>query len=177
MKTVILLVGETCCGKDTIASMLEKDGYKVLKSYTTRPNRTKEKDTHIFIKPEDIYQYKNNFIAYTKIGDYEYFSTKQQLFNSDIYIIDPNGIKYLKSKINNIKFVVIYINVDEKERLKRAEQIRKDNKKEIVKRFMAEKHQFDEFKINAGFDYSVKNYDLEKSYRIIKNIILEEINE
>lgn len=177
MKTIILLVGESCCGKDSIASLLEKDGYKILKSYATRPKRTEEGDTHIFIKPEDIYQHKNDFIAYTKIGDYEYFSTKQQLFNSDVYIIDPEGIKYLKSKIDNIKIVVIYINVDEKERFKRAKQIRKDDEKEIIKRFKAEKQQFDKFKINAEFDYSVKNYDFKKAFRIIKKIISEEMNE
>jgi len=177
MKTVILLVGQSSSGKDSIASLLEKDGYRILKSYTTRPRRIGEENTHIFIKPEDVYQYKNDFVAYTKIGDYEYFSTKQQLFDSQIYIIDPVGIKYLKSKIKNIKFVVIYINVDTKERFKRAKEIRKDNVKEIIKRFKAEKQQFDEFKINAEFDYSVSNYDVEKAYRIVKNIIMEEMDE
>ena len=88
-----------------------------------------------------------------------------------------SGIKYLKSKIKNIKFVVIYINVDTKERFKRAKEIRKDNVKEIIKRFKAEKQQFDEFKINAEFDYSVSNYDVEKAYRIVKNIIMEEMDE
>lgn len=177
MKTLILLVGQSSSGKDSIASLLEKDGYKILKSYTTRPKRIGEGNTHIFIKPKDVYQYKNDFVAYTKIGDYEYFSTKQQLFDSQIYIIDPVGIKYLKSKIKNIKFVVIYINVDTKERFKRAKKIRKDNVKEIIKRFKAEKQQFDEFKINAEFDYSVSNYDVEKAYRIVKNIIMEEMDE
>ena len=73
MKTLILLVGQSSSGKDSIASLLEKDGYKILKSYTTRPKRIGEGNTHIFIKPKDVYQYKNDFVAYTKIGDYEYF--------------------------------------------------------------------------------------------------------
>jgi len=177
IKTLILLVGQSCSGKDSIASLLEKDGYKILKSYATRPMRDREGNTHIFIKPKDVYQYKNEIIAYTKIGNYEYFSTKQQLFDADVYIIDPRGVKYLKSKVKNIKFVVIYINVSEEERRRRARNIRKDNENEIIKRFEGEKEQFDEFKINAEFDYSVKNYDVKKAFRIIKNIIVEEMNE
>jgi guanylate kinase len=151
--------------------MLEHDGYKILKSYCTRPRRTDEGNTHIFIKPEEVNTYKNDFIAYTRIGEYEYFSTKKQLLESSVYIIDPLGVKYLKSKCNDIRFITIYINVPEAERLDRALHIRKDNKEEVLKRFKAEKKQFDEFKLNAEFDYSICNNDLIKAYKILKNII------
>jgi len=170
MKT-ILLVGESSSGKDSLATLLENDGYKVLKSYATRPRRQNEGNTHIFISPEEVEQYKDDMIAYTKIGEYEYFSTKQQLIENDIYIIDPEGVKYLKSKIDENDVVVIYINVSEIERMDRALHIRKDNIQDINKRFKAEKKQFDEFKLNAEFDYSLSNYDLVKAYKILKNII------
>ena len=171
MKTVFLICGESSSGKDSLATMLKHDGYKVLKSYTTRPKRINESNTHIFIKPEDVVQYKNDMIAYTKIGTYEYFATKQQLIDSDIYIIDPKGIEYLKSKIKNIKFITIFINVPEEERKKRALYIRKDDPEAVEKRFEAERKQFDNFKLNAGFDYSICNYDLNKAYKILKFII------
>ena len=170
MKT-ILLVGESSSGKDSLATLLENDGYKVLKSYATRPRRQNEGNTHIFISPEEVEQYKDDMIAYTKIGEYEYFSTKQQLIENDIYIIDPEGVKNLKSKIDENDVVVIYINVSEIERMDRALHIRKDNIQDINKRFKAEKKQFDEFKLNAEFDYSLSNYDLVKAYKILKNII------
>jgi guanylate kinase len=169
--SIVLLVGESSSGKDSLATMLEHDGFKILKSYTTRPRRQNEGDTHIFIKPEEVEQYKNEFVAYTKIGKFEYFSTMKQLLESDIYIIDPKGVKYLKSKINNIKIITIYINVPEEERLDRALHIRKDNKEEVDKRFKAEKDQFDEFKLNAAFDYSICNHDLVKAYKTLKYII------
>lgn len=174
MKTIILIVGESCSGKDFLSQILEgKDGYKVLKSYATRPKRIGEGNTHVFIKPEEVKNYKNDFVAYTKIGEYEYFSTKQQLLDSDIYIIDPNGVEYLKSKVNdiNIKIVVIYINVSEEDRYIRAKNIRKDNENEIEKRFKAERNQFNKFKLNGDFDYSVSNRNVMKAYKIIKYII------
>jgi len=170
------LVGQSGSGKDSLANMLKYDGYKILKSYTTRPPRKNEVDTHIFIKPEEVEKYKKDMIAYTKIGNYSYFATKTQLLDSDIYIIDPNGVKYLKEKCNDIKFITIFINVSEKERFDRSLHIRKDNIEEIKKRFKAEKKQFDEFKLNADFDYSICNYDLIKSYKILKYIIETEMS-
>lgn len=171
MKTIFLIVGESSSGKDSLSNLLEHDGYKILKSYATRPPRLNEGNTHIFIKPNEVNQFKDDMIAYTKIGEYEYFSTKQQLLDNDIYIIDPQGVKYLKSKASDIKIITIYINVSESERKNRAMYIRKDNIEDIEKRFKAEEQQFDGFKLNANFDYSVCNYDLVKSYKILKKII------
>ena len=169
--TVFLIVGESSCGKDSLTNLLEKDGYRILKSYSTRPRRINESETHVFITPEDVEKYRDGIIAYTKIGDYEYFATRDQLREIDIYTIDPNGVKYIKNNVTGIRFVVIYINVNEKERRFRAEHLRKDNIEEIDKRFREEKSQFDEMRLNAQFDYSICNYNLEKSYQILKNII------
>jgi len=171
MTKKILLTGMSCSGKDSLTTLLEHDEYKILKSYTTRPRRQNEGDTHIFITKDKVDQYKDDMIAYTRIGDYQYFATKQQLIDSDIYTIDPEGVKYLKSKVKDIDFIVVYINVSEEERKDRALHIRKDNIEEIEKRFKAEKKQFDEFKFNAEFDYSICNNDLVKAYKILKNII------
>ena len=176
MKTVFLIAGESSSGKDLLSNMLVNDGYKLVKSYTTRPRRTGEHYTHIFIDSNEVEQYRDDIIAYTKIGEYEYFATKQQLLESDIYIIDPRGIKYMKSKYNDVRFVVIYLNVSEEERRFRAENIRKDNIEEIEKRFKAEREQFDDFKLHAAFEYSVCNYDVNKAYKILKNIIEIEKN-
>ena len=168
---VFLIAGESACGKDILCNMLEEDGYKVLKSYSTRPRRINEKETHEFITPEEVEKYKDDMVAYTKIGDYEYFSTKDQLIKSHIYIIDPIGIKYIKEKVKDIRLVVIYINVNENERRFRATNIRKDDVDIMNKRFEAERGQFDEIRLNANFDYSVSNYNLKKSYQVLKNII------
>lgn len=168
--TVFCLVGESSSGKDSIANLLEKKGYKILKSYTTRPKRKEEKETHIFITDEEVNQYKDDIIAYTRIGNYQYFATKQQLFDSDIYIIDPYGLRSLKNNNKDIRFITIYIYVKEYERRQRARQ-RGDVEEEINKRFINEYDRFAEFKQKFEYDYAISNYNLNKSIQIIKKII------
>ena len=87
--TVFLIVGESGSGKDSLVNQLciNKCRKQVI-SYTTRPRRENEGDTHIFISPSDVSKYKNEMIAYTRIGNFEYFATLSQLYNSDVYVID-----------------------------------------------------------------------------------------
>ena len=67
-KIVFLVIGRSGCGKDTLVNyMCQKYGLKKLKSYTTRPQRPNEEDTHIFISPEDVQKYQDDIIAYTEI--------------------------------------------------------------------------------------------------------------
>jgi guanylate kinase len=174
--TMFLLVGESSSGKDSISNLLEQNGYKVLKSYATRPKREEEGNTHVFIKPEEVENYKKDIVAYTKIGQCEYFSTKKQLLENDIYIIDPNGIYYLKEKIKNIKFVTIYINVNENTRRERARK-RGDKEEVMIKRFVDELDRFQTFKKNAEFNYAIENVDIDKSYDILKYIIERELKD
>ena len=52
------VLGRTSSGKDTLVNKLcEKTGAKKLISYTTRPRRDREEDTHIF---EEIVKYLYN---------------------------------------------------------------------------------------------------------------------
>lgn len=170
MKTVLLLVGSSASGKDTIAHKLVECGYRQLLSYTTRPQRINEKNTHIFITDDEVDQYKNDMIAYTQIGKFQYFATKQQLLNSDLYVIDPIGVKYLKQIVKDIKFVTIHISLPENIRFERALK-RGDKKGDIIKRFIDEDNRFKEFVTNGEYDYSITNYNLDKTVNIIKNIM------
>ena len=169
-KTVVLIVGRSASGKDSVVRELTKLGYKQLISYTTRPRRIGETDTHIFITDEDVEKYKDDIIAYTEIGSNKYFATKQQLQDADLYVIDPKGIKYLKRNIKDIKFVTIHINLPTEERFKRALN-RGDEVEDIIKRFNAENDQFDELVLNGEYDYSITNYNLNKTVEVVKKII------
>lgn len=174
MKTLFLIVGQSSVGKDSIANKLEENNFKVLKSYATRPCRVEEGNTHRFIDKSEVEQYRDNMIAYTKIGEYEYFATKDQLHDSDIYIIDPQGVEYLKSKSKDIRLVTIFINVSVDERIHRAVE-RGDRAEAIIKRIFAEEEQFSEFKETANFDYSVCNKDFNKAYEIVEFIMRKEL--
>ncbi len=187
MRTLFIVASETSGGKDTLVNMAcaDKDLHmsKVI-SYATRPKRQGEReDSHIFVKPEEVAQYKPNMVAYTKIGQYEYFVTADQLLDADFYLLDPNGIKSFKyllaqnSKYNNIRLVTIYINTPQDIRMARALLNRKDNFGVYMKRANDEKYQFEEFKRNGDFDYAILNIDLDKSYKIFKTIIQTELSD
>ena len=193
-KTIFLIVGQTASGKDSLVNamcQIEKPPiqdmfgdiwfqgkYKQLISYTTRPRRKNEGDTHIFIQPNEVEQYKDQIIAYTKIGDYEYFATKDQLKECDFYIIDYMGIQTLRlhNLDDEFRFVTIYINTPDKIRKQRALQNRKDNTKVFNERNLKEEFQFDMMKKRADFDYSISNIDFDKAFKILKYIVQIELN-
>lgn len=181
MHTVFLIVGESGSGKDSLVSKLCKEhNYKQLKSYATRPRRKNEGDTHIFISPEDVAQYKDQMIAYTKIGDFEYFATKEQLYQNSFYVIDYRGIEYmhnLKLDLSDIRFVTIFVHLPRDIREERALNGRHDDELTFYKRCFNEATQFTEMIIRDDYDYAITNVDFEKAYKIFKYIVEVESNE
>jgi guanylate kinase len=149
---IYLIVGRTGSGKNHLAKLLEQRGLKEVKSYSSRPKRYDGEDGHIFISPEEVDQYEEK-AAYTKIGDYEYFTTMKQINESDVYIIDPNGIKELVKNMPETTFHIVYVYADEMSRKLHAVN-RADNKlkEEDVfnKRNKAEDEQFTEFEKTFG---------------------------
>lgn len=193
-KTVFLIVGQTASGKDSLVNAMcttaiksltqdisgqyTVEPYKQLVSYTTRPRRENEGDTHIFISPDEVNKYKDDIIAYTKIGEYEYFATKQQLYECDFYIIDYLGIQTLKGhKLDDeFRFVTIYINTPYQIRKQRALSKRKDNIEAFTSRNQNESYQFSVMQQHSDFDYSINNIDFDKALQVLKHIVEIEIN-
>lgn len=177
MKTVFLIVGESASGKDSLVNKLcEETGLKQLKSYATRPRRDGEGETHIFISPEDVKEYVNDMIAYTCIAGNEYFSTVKQLYDSDVYVIDPKGVDYMKfitqyKSITDVRFITIYINTPPEFRKERALNQRKDNPEVYYQRVLDEQEQFTNFKACGKFDYVISNVDFDKAYKILDKIV------
>ena len=106
---IYLIVGRSGSGKDYIANRLEEKGLRRLVSYTTRPVRSEEDaSSHIFITEEEAATYTDK-VARTVINGYEYFATAEQIKNSDIYIIDPNGLDELVSNMPDTIFHIIHV--------------------------------------------------------------------
>ena len=179
MNTVFLIVGETSSGKDSfVQKICDECGYKQLVSYATRPRRDGEGDTHVFISPQEVEQYKDQMIAYTKIGDFEYFATKDQLHESDFYVIDYRGIEYMHSlnyDFSDIKFVTIFIHVPREIREQRAINTRHDDALTFYKRCFNESTQFTEMILRNDYDYAIPNIDFDKAYKIFKQIVQTEL--
>ena len=168
----ILLVVESGSGKNTIQDYLSSlYGYVPLLSYTTRPKRFPEENTHTFITEDEYHRYKkeNNIVAYTYYNGNHYFATEQQLKDSDVYIIDVEGIKYLKEH-SNIPFIVFYIKVPKSERIKRMRQ-RGDSEEQIEARIKFDEKSFKKSKDLC--DYVIENnnsiYSAAKINQILNN--------
>lgn len=171
---LFFIVGETASGKDSLTRQLCEDlNLSQIISYTTRPKRDGEGDTHVFI---DDATYENmkaegNIAAYTNISGYHYFSTMDQLYSNDIYIIDPRGIASIEDlNIKDMDFCTIYINVPMEVRIDRAVK-RGDDPEVIMKRVKSEVEQFTRFKAYTGFDYSISNLNYDKALEVLKKII------
>lgn len=182
-KTLILLVGQTGVGKDTVANLLP---YKKVCSYTTRPKRESEVNgrEHIFVSNnymKYMLEYKKDKIfAKTKIGEYSYCALLDDIkAKTNVYIVDPNGVKEIKNVIrqnmflkNNIKLITIYLHLPFEIRYERS-SVRdvKHHKEYFEKRNDAENEEFENFRCSGQYDILIYNENSETTAKIIKSIV------
>lgn len=169
---LLLVAGRTASGKDSIVNMLcNRANLRAVTSYTTRPRRENEGNSHIFVT-EDTYEQMradNIIAAYTKISGYHYWTTIDQIYENDLYIIDWEGIKTLRQlDLPNLRLITIFINTPDKLREERALNKRKDDRFVFRKRNLDESKQFREMLKAADFDYAVSNIESSKAYSIIR---------
>jgi guanylate kinase len=169
---LLCVMGRTASGKDSLVNKLcERTGLTQIISYTTRERRTDEGDTHIFVTTEDYEIMKANgeVAAYTEIAENLYWTTVNQLYENDVYIIDPIGVEVLK-KLNlpNLRLVTVYINTPDELREDRAFHLRKDDKEKFRIRNLSERSQFRNMLKDANFDYAVSNIEFPKAFSVLK---------
>lgn len=168
---LMCVMAESAAGKDKLVNELcNRNHLTQLISYTTRARRANEDDTHIFVDEETYQQMKddNNIAAYTYINGNHYWSTINQLYESDFYVIDPRGVESLKAlNLPNLHLVTVYVNVPEDVRKERA-KLRGDDMNVYRNRCLSEREQFRDMKKNMNVDYVVPNIDFAKSYSVLK---------
>lgn len=169
--TLFCIMGESACGKDALVSKLyERTGLTKICSYTTRPKRYGESNTHIFVD-NTVYEEmlsEDKIAAFTEIAGFKYWTTTEQLYQNSYYIIDPSGLKTLKSlNLPNLRIVSVYINVPEEIRKERAIK-RGDELNVYRKRCLSEREQFRQMKKEMNVDYVISNLDFAKSFSILK---------
>ena len=189
-KKLFCIIGRTSSGKTSLTKEVAKQlNLKVVKSYTTRPIRPgeiEEESDHYFISEDDYPNYKNDIVAYTEINGYRYFTTKKELEDCDLYVIDPKGYYMLSNKVDNvesinkIKIVPIYVTISYDIARKRAAE-RGDDLKTWDERYESEDEQFRKFE-NYILEYSLNVYVINNdglflnSLGIMKYIILKEMD-
>ena len=172
--TLLLILGKSASGKDSLVNKLcQRTGLKQLISYSTRPKREGEGDTHIFVSEEEYQKMLTNgeVAVDTNIAGNYYWSTIEQLYEASIYIVDYVGYKKLKElNLPNLRLVSVFINTPDYIREERALKKRKDDKFVFRKRSLDEAAQFRDMLKNADFDYSVSNIELPKAYAVLRLI-------
>lgn len=168
---VVLLVGRTNSGKTSLIKRLcEKTGLRALQSYTTRPKRSETDNDHIFVGVEDYLQAKENgeiAIDGEIAGNY-YYSTIEQLYEADLYTINPEALdRLLAMNLPNIRFVVVYISCPDEVRQERATK-RGDDKRKYRVRDFSERQEFRKFVQEEKWNYSITNLDFPKSYSVLR---------
>lgn len=169
---LLCIMGKTASGKDSLVNTLcQRTGLTAITSYTTRPRRNNEGDTHIFSTKEEYEQMKvnGNVAAYTEIAGNIYWTTIDQLYEHSVYIIDPKGVSTLQQlNMPNLRLVTVYINTPDDIRKERALNKRGDDKLTFLKRDIAERDQFKAMLRSADFDYAVSNIDAAKAYSVLR---------
>lgn len=138
---LLLLIGESGSGKTVLATYLQNHyGLRVLPSYTTRPKRNDSANDHIYVS-YDEYQKLENIVAENCYNGYMYCATEKQCDNSDIYVIDVEGLQQLKRQYNKKKLISIYVEVSENTRIQRM-RTRGDTTEMIMSRLCNDRHVF-----------------------------------
>lgn len=148
---LVLLVGNSGSGKTAIAEYLrEYHNFRILKSYTTRPRRADSKDDHIYIEDKDVKSFENEMVAYNKYNGYHYFATRQQCDESDVYVVDVEGLKQLRKTYDKKIILSFYIETSPEVRIQRM-RLRGDTEEEIEKRLETDKKEFAEVEDMCDF--------------------------
>lgn len=111
--TIFLIVGESGSGKDTIVNeLVRRYGMKRIDSYTTRPSRGPD-DRHVFVDDYHEWLLRNpndTVVGYTEFSGHHYWASASQVEENDLYIIDPDGVRFFRTAYTGPKSVkVVYL--------------------------------------------------------------------
>lgn len=139
---------------------------KILQSYTTRPKRTSNETGHTFVSDEEFNNLEN-ICAYGEFGGYKYCATKEQVDNSDIYVIDAQGVEYFKKYYHGKrKPIVVYISISPVKRFIRL--VKRDGIKKGLKRWFQDIPHFRGVKKVVDCEIKIKDkWNADAIYKII----------
>lgn len=175
---LITVAGRNSAGKSLIAKKVaEALGLNVVKSYATRKPRPEELQKglencdHIFVSDEE-YDKLENITAETEINGARYCTTQEILDNSDIYVIDPKGIKDLKERCGSrYKLLQFYIYADADKRAARF-VARGETKAKFEAREQSEDEQFIDYENNHGWDIIIyNNWDIDTAVKTMLDYV------
>ena len=157
----IILVGPSATGKNFIRETFRKVGYKIDCSYTSRPPREGEVDgiDYYFITEQEFKERIEDqlFYEWVKYEDTYYGTGRYEWFNSDVFIMETDGINKIYKKDRN-QCLVIYVNTPLNIRIKRMQDRGWDETK-ISSRRLVDAQKFSDFN---DFDLEISSTQFSK---------------
>jgi len=169
---ILIITGPSGVGKNTIIdSLAKKLEFTFSVSHTTRPKRVSEvngKDYYFISKQEFQSMINNNeLIEFEEYGGFSYGTSRKELNQEGLVILDLEVNGATKLLNNNPEFVGLFIDIEDKELIKRLKN-RGHNSKFISKRMeLASKQR----QYKDMYDYKIENVDINTSVNEIIDII------
>lgn len=196
MGKIYCIMGKSSSGKDSVYRRIMEQGTPVLERiipYTTRPRREGEQDgrEYVFVKEAQVQQLEEaekiiELRAYhTVYGIWKYFTVDDGHIDlaahSYLYIVTLEGYQKIRKYFGTEAVVPIYIEVEDGERLMRAIERERQQKKpqyeEMCRRFLADASDFSEEKLTeAGITKRFVNRDMDETIRQIMTYIRKDMS-
>ena len=169
---ILIITGPSGVGKNTIINALsEKLDFKFSVSHTTRPKRKSEvngKDYHFVTEEEFQLMINNNeLIEFEEYGGFTYGTSRKELEQDGLIILDLEVNGATKLLNNNSNFIGLFIDIDDEELINRLKN-RGHNSDFINKRMQLANKQR---KYKDMYDYKIENVDINTSVKEIIDII------
>lgn len=186
MKKIIVLLGASATGKDTVVKHIsEKYSIPIAVSYTTRPMRSNETQgvEYYFVSDDEMHEkFKNGEVIehtsyYIQSEDvsYTYANVISEFEKGDyiLTILNPHGLYQFKQSLYKDNLVSIMLNCDDRVRLIRSlDRDENVNVYEVLDRFRRDELDFVERRPKTDYEIDT-NKPLEKVFNDIDKIIEE----
>jgi guanylate kinase len=159
MNKRVILCGPTASGKTFIRSKFAEKGYTYDVSYTSREPRNGEIDgkDYKFISSEEfsnrIFEYK--FFEWVNYEGNYYGTGRYEFENSDLFIMETDGIKHLIEEGERDSSLIVYVNTPIDIRIERMKK-RGWNTDKILDRLKVDHKKFDNF---TDYDLMISSHD------------------
>jgi len=169
---ILIITGPSGVGKNTIINaMSEKLDFKFSVSHTTRPKRKSEvngKDYHFVTEEEFQLMINNNeLIEFEEYGGFTYGTSRKELEQDGLIILDLEVNGATKLLNNNSNFIGLFIDINDEELISRLKN-RGHNSDFINNRMQLANKQR---KYKDMYDYKIENVDINTSVKEIIDII------
>lgn len=178
---IIVIVGFSASGKDSISRILEKEhGFNFVASTSTRPIREGESQRNPYnfiskehflnlIETDSLIEYREYKTTLNNIQDIWYYGVEKNEIEDDkqyVVVLDIGGLKDFKKHFND-RIISFFLYVDENIRKERCVKRGDFDESEWNRRLLDDKTRFTDDIIKKEIDHII--------YKLDKNEIVEEI--